>query len=278
MTGHRFKLLGFDLDGTLLDPQRILRQRTIDALKTAFDAGAAIAITSGRNYLAVPAEIRALGFIRYFILCNGALIYDRTADRYLYECSIPLDLALQIYRDLAVEPSVYYDCYLSDGAWAEASHLKNVHNLVSDPTHLKVLYDTRQPKDDLIAALSRRGRSVCKIQSIYADTPTRDRVMARMKAAYPQLAITTAYSYNLEFNMPGATKGNGLMQLAEILGIGRPDVAAFGDGGNDLSMITRAGTGFAMANAPDFVKAQADEIAPSNAEDGVAQVLERIYC
>ena len=271
-----FRLMGFDLDGTLLDPQRVLRRRTADALALASDRGCSIAITSGRNFLAVPEVIRDLPFIRYFILCNGALIYDREKDAYQYECSIPLETALSIYRDLECG-DVYYDCYLQDGAWAPAGHLARVHTMVSDPTHLKVLYDTREPKEDLIAALKERGKDVCKVQAIFRNTPERDRVMAAMKAKYPDLAITTAYTYNLEFNMPGATKGNGLMKLAEILGIGRQYVAAFGDGGNDISMLEKAGTGFAMANAPEEVRSRADEIAPSNAEDGVAYILERIF-
>ena len=77
-----FRLMGFDLDGTLLDPQRVLRRRTADALALASDRGCSIAITSGRNFLAVPEVIRDLPFIRYFILCNGALIYDREKDEY----------------------------------------------------------------------------------------------------------------------------------------------------------------------------------------------------
>ncbi len=273
---NRFKLIGFDLDGTLLDPARILRRRTIDALALASDKGCRIAITSGRNFLAVPEQIRNLSFIRYFILCNGALIYDRTVNRYLFDCSIPLDTALSVYRDLSTE-DVFYDCYLPDGAWAQASHLEKVGGMVSDQSHLKVLYDTREPKEDLIAALRERGKKVCKVQAIFRDTSTRDRVMEAMKQKYPDLEITTAYTYNLEFNMPDATKGKGLLKLAEILGIERKDVAAFGDGGNDISMIEEAGTGFAMANAPEEVRAHADVIAPSNAEDGVAQILEKLY-
>lgn len=272
----RFKLIGFDLDGTLLDPARILRRRTIEALALASDKGCRIAITSGRNFLAVPEQIRNLSFIRYFILCNGALIYDRNRDRYLFDCSIPLDTALSVYRDLSNE-DVFYDCYLPDGAWAQASHLEKVGGMVSDQSHLKVLYDTREPKEDLIAALRERGKKVCKVQAIFRDTSTRDRVMEAMKQKYPNLEITTAYTYNLEFNMPDATKGKGLLKLAEILGIERKDVAAFGDGGNDISMIEEAGTGFAMANAPEEVKTHADIIAPSNSEDGVAQILEKLY-
>jgi hydroxymethylpyrimidine pyrophosphatase-like HAD family hydrolase len=52
-------------------------------------------------------------------------------------------------------------------------------------------------------------------------------------------------------------------------------VMAFGDQGNDLSMIEAAGTGVAMANATDEVKAKAQIITASNVDDGVAQALEK---
>ncbi len=94
---------------------------------------------------------------------------------------------------------------------------------------------------------------------------------------YPDMTVTSAYTYNLEVNVPDATKGIGLVKLGKILGISREQIIAFGDGENDLSMLQCAGIGYAMANAPDSVKAQADRIAPPNTEDGVAQVLTELF-
>ena len=54
------------------------------------------------------------------------------------------------------------------------------------------------------------------------------------------------------------------------------DTAAFGDGLNDLDMIEWAGTGFVMANGAKAMLEAADVIVPSNAEDGVAQTVERL--
>ena len=271
------RLVGLDLDGTLLDDDRKVRRRTIDALRLAAEHGINLAVISGRNFLAVPEEIRALPFIRYFVLCNGASIYDRQRDELLFQADIPLEEALALY-DALDEENVYYDCYLSDGAWTPRSHYDRIDEFVPVASHRAFLKGNRQPFDDFRGALRQRGKSVWKVQSIYQDTATRDREMARLREKFPQYTFVTAYPYNLEVNMPAATKGSGLMQLAQILGLDRGQVMAFGDGGNDVSMLQSAGVGVAMGNACDEAKAAAACVGPTNNEDGVAQVLEALVC
>ena len=271
------RLVGLDLDGTLLDDDRKVRRRTIDALQLAADKGVNLAIISGRNYLAVPEEIRSLPFIRYFVLCNGAGIYDKWNDKLLFQADIPLEQALELYSQLA-EEDVYYDCYLSDGAWTQQDHYDRIDEFVPVESHRAFLKVNRKPFPDLCQALRQRGKSLWKVQSIYKDTATRDREMARLAEKFPQYTFVTAYPYNLEINMPAATKGQGLMQLAQILQLDRSQVMAFGDGGNDVTMLQSAGVGVAMGNACDEAKAAAACIGPTNNEDGVAQVLEALVC
>ena len=56
-----------------------------------------------------------------------------------------------------------------------------------------------------------------------------------------------------------------------------PQSAALGDSPNDLAMLEWSGTSYAMANGHPSVRALADHVAPSNEEDGVAAVLERVF-
>ena len=98
--------------------------------------------------------------------------------------------------------------------------------------------------------------------------------MARIAALYPQMTVTSAYPYNLEVNVPEATKGIGLLKLAELLGLQREQVIAFGDGENDISMLQYAGIGVAMGNATPACKAAADFITRTVDEDGVAFACE----
>ena len=75
-------------------------------------------------------------------------------------------------------------------------------------------------------------------------------------------------------NTAGVTKASGLRQLGELLGIEAGEMMVFGDAENDLSMIEYAGVGVAMGNASDAVKAQANYVAPSVDDGGIAHTVE----
>lgn len=81
----------------------------------------------------------------------------------------------------------------------------------------------------------------------------------------------------LEISAAGITKAATLARVSEHLGIAQADVVAFGDMPNDIAMLRWAGTGYAMANADPGVLAIADEVAPSNDDDGVAHVLAELF-
>lgn len=80
---------------------------------------------------------------------------------------------------------------------------------------------------------------------------------------------------NIEIAPAGASKASGLATLCSKLGIPLAQVCAIGDGGNDAAMLREAGLGVAMGNAIPEALAAADEVAPTNAEDGFADFVER---
>jgi Cof subfamily protein (haloacid dehalogenase superfamily) len=81
----------------------------------------------------------------------------------------------------------------------------------------------------------------------------------------------------IEIMAPGVSKATALQQVCELRALTNSDVIAFGDMPNDLEMLQWAGHGVAMANGHEDVLAIANEIAPAHSEDGVAQVLTRLY-
>lgn len=82
---------------------------------------------------------------------------------------------------------------------------------------------------------------------------------------------------SIDLIVPGCHKASGLRRLARRWGISPEQCAAFGDGGNDIEMLDYCGYSYAMANAPEDVKAAAKSVCPSNEEDGVLVTLEKLF-
>ena len=90
------------------------------------------------------------------------------------------------------------------------------------------------------------------------------------------LTVVRTAPFYLEIISKKISKGQGIRQVCEYIGIRPEEVIAFGDAENDISMIQVAGMGIAMGNAEPAVKEVADRITLTNNEDGIAVALEQI--
>ena len=81
--------------------------------------------------------------------------------------------------------------------------------------------------------------------------------------------------YYLEILDKRVNKGQGVKMLAEKLGIPRENIMTLGDQENDIAMLEYAGTGVAMGNAIDSVKAVSQFVTKTNMEDGVAYAIQK---
>ena len=74
------RMIGFDLDGTLLTTDKILTERTKKALEAAADQGVVLVPATGRPLCGLPKELLALPFIKYAVTANGARILERKSE------------------------------------------------------------------------------------------------------------------------------------------------------------------------------------------------------
>ena len=93
---------------------------------------------------------------------------------------------------------------------------------------------------------------------------------------FPDIAASSSLPNNVELNDIESDKGKALLCLADQLGIPRECTVAFGDGLNDITMLCAAGTGIAMKNADDEVKAISDRVAGHCDNDGVASTISEL--
>ena len=133
---------------------------------------------------------------------------------------------------------------------------------------------TRSAVKDLEEQILRKG-DVQKLQMFFTDGELRLKAMSELREAFPDMAVTSSVPNNIEVNIRAANKGNALRILCNHLGIDLSQTMAFGDGGNDITMLRCAGTGVAMANACREAKEAADDVTADNEKDGVAVYLEK---
>ena len=272
------KLIAFDLDGTLLDDEKRIPPENLRALEAAAARGWVPVPATGRIVRGIPEPVKALPGLRYFIVSNGAGVYDAAEDRLLYRGDVPLELALRCYEYMDTLP-VIYDCYQNESGWMTRSMYEAcAPYFPTEPHMLEIVKRLRVPVDDLKETLRQRGEPLQKLQMFFKpeDLDERERQLRRIPELFPELVATTSVSNNIEINSVNAGKDKALLALAAHLGIPREDTVAFGDGTNDLAMLRAAGLGVAMANADPKVKAAADEITGSNNDAGVARGIWRL--
>lgn len=270
------KLILTDLDGTLLRDDKSLSPANRAALVRAAAQGAEVVVATGRFFGGIPRELLELPFLRYFILMNGAKVYDRREDRVLYRSEIPLAQAERV-MDLLEPLDCTVDCYQNDVGWMERRYFDHLDYYVTDPVSRAMVRSHRRPVDDLRAQVRAGGDTVQKMQAYFPHLELRPQVMALLRREVPGVVQSVSLPTNLELNAAGATKGAALAALCRALGLDPLDTAAFGDGTNDVSMLAAAGVGVAMANGAPETRQAADLVTVSNQEDGVALVLDRWF-
>lgn len=270
------KLILTDLDGTLLRNDKSLSPANRAALERAAAQGAQVVMATGRFFGGIPQELRDMPFLRYFILMNGAKVYDRQEDKVLYRAEIDLETAERVF-DLFEPLDATVDCYQNDRGLMDRTYYDRLDYYIPDPVSRALTLRSRTPVDHFRETVRTGGNTVQKIQGFFHHLELRPQVMERLRREFPELVLSISIAHNLEINAPDATKGAALLALCRALSIDPAETVAFGDGTNDVTMLEQAGVGVAMANASPETLAAADLVALSNQEDGVAKVLEQWF-
>ncbi|MEZ0448966.1 HAD family hydrolase [Cellulomonas sp. ICMP 17802] len=259
------RLLATDLDGTLLRPDGSVSERTAKALVRAADAGVEVVFVTARpprwlRHLAPHVAGHGVA-----ICANGAAVLDVGSGRVLAERGMPPDLVARIADRIRAAwggpEAVHLAAESVDGFAHETRFLSTHHVPPGSPTADRI--------EDVL------GPSTFKLL-VRSTRPITDAFAAELAAVVGDLGIVadSGASGLGEISGPGITKAATLADWSAARGIDAADVWAVGDAPNDLSMLGWAGTSFAVANAHPAVLAAAARRCASNADDGVADVLD----
>ena len=283
-----YKLIAIDIDGTLLNSKSELTDKTIETLKMASDKGVYIVLTSGRMTSVIKDFCKKIGADKYLIAENGASIFDLQKDELVYKRYIPKKTVMDIIN-ICEENNIYYMVYTNKELivknlkhMALFFHKQNynpnarlethiagreyIENLEDDFTKIMICDEDRSIYNSIVNKLS-------KIENI--DVTTIPHISTKVLTIGSEEKIIS-YSY-ADIAAKNTNKWTAIENLITRLGIDKSEVIAIGDNINDIQMIENAGLGVAMENGSPVLKDLADEIAPSNDNDGVACIIKK-YC
>ncbi|RDV84196.1 Cof-type HAD-IIB family hydrolase [Ammonifex thiophilus] len=258
------KLVAIDLDDTLLDPELKITPRTRRVLQEIERRGVRVVLATGRMYRATAPYAAELGLKGPLITYQGAWVKNFPGEEELLHLPVPLDLAREVL-DYLYPLGFHLQVYVND----------------------TLCFSRLTPEGERYACMCRvRPRIVGDLRRFLREPPTKvlmvapeeeiDRLLPELEARYRSvLSVGKSKPYFLEIAHPRATKGEALAYLAEYFGLRPEEVMAIGDSYNDLPMFRFAGLAVAMGNARPEIKAEADFVTASNAEEGVAEALEK---
>ena len=272
--GYRIRMIGLDMDGTLLTTEKELTEHTREVLREAIDRGVVVLPATGRPLAGIPEEVLKFPGVRYAVASNGARIVDLKESRVLYEDLVPYETGRRVLEICSRYDSML-EIYYDGVGYAEEEKLKHLDEYVPRLPMARYIASSRRPVADVRAMHEERKAPTDKVQALFRTTEECKKAWKEVEKEVPDIEITGALSNNIEVNAKGVNKGRGLMILGELLGIHREEIMAVGDGSNDIAMLREAGLGVAMENATEAVKAAADVVTLSNDQEGAAAAIEK---
>lgn len=261
------RMLAMDIDGTCLNNNHRISNKTLNAMRMAAEAGIEIVPTTGRALSCLPGQLKNEPYIRYVISSNGAVVTDIRSGRTIYEAQIPSATACRIL-DACREMNAGIEAHVNSDSFVESSMLMMFSGFYYGRYHAhnKSLRSLRN--------FLETSHADAEELRFYIGSSNMYRHVKEILGDYPGI-VTNSPARFIEIHAEKATKGDAVVALAKHLGFRNEHIACVGDGRNDLSMFPVCGMNFAVGNAVQELKNAADYIVPSNNRNGVAIVIEK---
>lgn len=272
----KFRAICTDIDGTLLNSERQLSQRTIDTIRS-LDKDLPVILASSRMPAAMRHLQQELDILHHPLICfNGGYVIHFEGDKadtvQLDSVQIPAPVC-QTIHDFAAGTDIHVSLYQQDNWYAPANDY----------------WADREARNTKVSPKITELQPI--LQSWYQSGAGAHKVMCmgpadEIDALHQELTKNFAdkvHAYRskdtyLEIAPRSISKATALeLLLKERFDIGIHEVMAFGDNYNDIEMLQAVGMGIAVGNARDEVKAIANEITLKSIEDGVAVAIEKYW-
>ncbi len=265
-----YKIIACDLDETLLNRERKVSQKDREAIAKAREKGVKFVLATGRGYTTVQGTLEEVGLKdmagEYVISFNGAALTENFENRLLYFNGITFEKAKKLF-EAGLKYDVCIHVYTEDTVWVwntpqdEFDYVRGRMEIVP----------LSEPSIDFL-----KNERLSKVLFMNTDFDYLKKIQNEISGILDNIAVSFSSGRYIEFNVQGADKGMGLIELARILGVDIKDTIAIGDNYNDLPMIQAAGLGIGVANTFESMKPLCDYITEAtNNENAISEVIEK---
>lgn len=260
-----YKLIAIDVDGTLINDDKIISNKTKEAIKYARSKGVYVILSTGRIFMEAKMFSDEAGCNPFGITSSGAAISDFEAEKNTYSIDMSTEnsiMALEIFEKHDFVSFAYAgrDMILNGEAL----------EIFKDFTRDEGFSKYRILTEDVIGYIRLNN---IRLEKIFAMHGTFKNDIISELRTNKDLFVTSSGDLNIEVVPMGANKGEAIKRVAKNLDIKLSEVIAIGDSDNDYEMLQVCGMGVAMGNANDKIKAVADYVTGTNHEDGVASAI-----
>lgn len=263
---HTIQAVVSDLDDTLLTVDHRLSDRTLQTLRRIQLQGVKVILASGRSAASMRPIVGQAGVLYPYIAYNGAQIVDPKTHEVLASSEIPRELAREALKWFEAR-GIYTQYYQGDDwFYAEPSQIADEYGKSSGiPGTLA--------GEKLSTHITEQTAKLLAI----ADEGLVQQLLPQARAAFgDRLSVTTSKPHFIEITSPGATKGNAIGKLADMIGLAPETTICAGDSLNDLSMLAWSRMPVTVENAREEVKRVAWRIAGNGHQDGLAILLDAL--
>lgn len=263
----RVRLACLDLDGTLVDPDKLISPVNRAAVARARAAGIEIAVASGRHPFNIAEVMDDLGLAHTAVCLSGAFVMHEGREVFRH----PLGLERV---EAAIDVAEGLGCYVSVAGADFNLTAGDIRRPKGDAAGAR-RYVSCDGYDDLRHRVRSRGDELLK-SSLHAEGEEEYRRLRESLLHLEGVTLAQSDVRWVDVTAEGCSKAEGISALAGALGLGLSEVCAVGDDENDVESISAVGLGVAMGNAIAPVRDAAALVVADNRHDGVAEALDLI--
>lgn len=265
------KMIGLDLDGTLLKDDKSIDAKTKEYLETLSANGVHIVPITGRPLSGIPDCVRNIKGVDYIISNNGSKTVLNSTNETLFSLAMDNATSKGVIESVK-QTGAIFEVFLNHYGYCEKFVFDHYKETYTGTVLGDYIFSSRKQVDNLMTLFDDKNAEADEVFIICKGNDDREIIKAQTDKISGIQYCMLADRF-LEITKKGTDKGTALELLCNHLKIKLDKVIAFGDGENDLQFLNKAGTAVAMGNASDSVKAQANIITDTNNNQGVLKAL-----